>query len=96
MMNREKLYITAISNLIKKINFLELNILLTEEQITEEEYEKELIENGSDYVIDISDNIDDEETFKEILNTLPKNLKLSTYEVGNMFGINYKKIIGLR
>ena len=51
-MNKEELMLQAMKNLYKEIGFKNLAYQLDTKQITEEEYDKELEENESKYVID--------------------------------------------
>lgn len=53
MTKKEKYYITAIKNLIRKNNFLHLCMQLDEKEITQEQYDEELRENTDKYVIDM-------------------------------------------
>ena len=48
---KEKLYLEALRNLYKKIDFLELNQALDNREIDEVEFEKELTNNESKYLI---------------------------------------------
>jgi hypothetical protein len=89
---KEEKYQEAISNLIKKSKFLQLYIQLAEDQITEEEFESELIHNPNKFVIklkELSSNIE-LEALLGILQSLP--IKLSIDEVSEIFGINTQSL----
>ena len=53
---RTDLYLTAIKNLIKMRNFANLSNDVENNDITNEEYEKELQENPKKYVIDVKNS----------------------------------------
>ena len=89
---KEEKYQEAISNLIKKSKFLQLYIQLAEDQITEDEFESELIHNPDKFVIKLKDletKIELEALFT-ILQSLP--VKLSIDEVSEIFGINTQSL----
>ena len=48
---KESLYLQALRNLYRKIDFIELNQALESEDISEEEFDKELVENEDRYLI---------------------------------------------
>lgn len=94
-MTKQELYIRAIKNLLKQINFLELNQRLLEKQITEKEFENEIEMNVDKYSVNI-ENLDNEETLKEvaeIFQEIDMDDEVSINEVGDIFGIDISKLI---
>ena len=90
---KDFLYQEAILNLIKKTKFLQLYIQLTEEQITEEEYDKELDKNADQYFINLKD-INSELDLTAlilIMQNLPKSFSVD--EVSEIFGIKTQSLI---
>ncbi len=85
---KEGFYVRAIRNLMKKNEFLQLYIQLAEEQISEEEYEMELINNKDKYFIEMSP-IKSEQEFLFLINVIEKLPKsLSVDEFSELFGIS--------
>ncbi|HUX56297.1 MAG TPA: hypothetical protein VMV77_04945 [Bacteroidales bacterium] len=84
---KEELYTKAITNLMKKNEFLQLLIQMLQEQISEEEYEEELLKNREKYFIELK-AIESPEYYNAIVN-ICKSLKssISVDEVSEIFGI---------
>lgn len=90
---KEVLYSDAITNLMKKSKFLQLYIQLIEEQISEDEYEKELNENPANYFInmkEVKSNLEYAALF-QVMQNLPKDITLD--EVSEIFGIKTHSMI---
>ena len=82
---KEELYITAINNLNKKNEFLQLSTQLDNEIITNEEFDNELELNEGRYLIKINNDFN-EEHFRFITEILPKlDRPFSSDEVSEMF-----------
>ncbi len=91
-LKKENLYVTAIVNLIKKTEFLQLLIQLSEKSITEAEYDKEIEENPSKYIIetDYLNSLDDLSIIGEIVRKI--GLSMQTDEVAEMFSIELSSL----
>ena len=90
---KEVLYSDAITNLMKKSKFLQLYIQLIEEQISEDEYDKELNENPANYFInmkEVKSNLEYAALF-QVMQNLPKDITLD--EVSEIFGIKTHSMI---
>ena len=91
---KERLYITAIINLIKQLNSRELFDALEVGEITEQQYEDILMKKSCQYVIDIKNAKNLDELIPLILNITEKigllNLQpsVSVDDVSTMFGIS--------
>lgn len=91
-------YISAIRNLLKRINLLELNLSYTNEEINDSEYENELKSNKKKYLIELK-NYKSEELSSMIPNILyvyssigNEIRDLSIAEVSKLFNINPKQL----
>ena len=69
---KEELYIIAIKNLVKEVNFLRLTDDLEKELISDDEFESELKDNSNKYVIDLLplENKSDVDLIKDIINKI--------------------------
>jgi hypothetical protein len=90
---KEALYLKAIDNLMKKNEFLQLMIALLQNQISEEEYEKELLGNKEKYFIELT-AIRSPEDYTAII-SICKNLKgsITIDEISEIFGIKQGEIL---
>jgi hypothetical protein len=68
--HKEKFYITAIKNLIKQKNYINLIYELTNELIDEEEFSEELTKNEDKYLIKIDNNLDNLDKIQSLINVL--------------------------
>lgn len=87
-LEKEKLYIIAIKNLIKQKKYLNLVYELTQELITEDEFNTELTENESKYLIKANQSFNTLEKVKILtsaINSLNENLDED--ELVEMFSI---------
>lgn len=87
-----KLLYEVIRNYIKKTNFLQLAIELSEDFISEEEYEKEIEEHPEKYIVNIQsmENIDDIYIISNIIKNIGVNYSID--EVTEMFALDMDKI----
>ena len=86
---KEELYIIAIKNLVKEVNFLRLTDDLEKELISDDEFESELKDNSNKYVIDLLplENKSDVDLIKDIINKIGNN-DYSVDDVGQLFSID--------
>lgn len=86
--SKEAYYILAINNLLKKNNYLSLIVQLSQEQISEDEYVKEIEENSDKYLLDIK-YLDDPNDLK-IINEIVKKIgvSFSIDEVAEIFSLD--------
>lgn len=86
--SKEGYYILAINNLLKKNNYLSLIVQLSQEQISEDEYVKEIEENPDKYILDIK-YLDDPNDLK-IINEIVKKIgvSFSIDEVAEIFSLD--------
>ena len=91
--SKEELYITAIDNLLKKVDYLNLTIELDQELITEDEFDHELEKNEDNYLITVNQNFKptDFDLVVSITNRL-KNRKFSSDEISELFSIDIEKV----
>lgn len=89
---KENFYITAIRNLIKKAQFLQLVNQLSEKGITEEDFEKELEFNSSKYIIETNylSNNTDIFILSEIVESIGS--ELSVDDVAEMFSFEFNSL----
>jgi len=89
---KEDLYITALDNLLKKVDYLHLTMQLDQNLIDENEFDKEL-ENEDKYLIKINENFKniDLNLILSITNKL-KNRNFSSDEISELFSIEVEKI----
>ncbi len=85
---KEKYYIIAIKNLIKKNEFLQLSLQVADKLVTEEEYEKELKENEDKYLISLNrvDNPFDIDVVCDIVKQV--NASFTIDEVAEIFSLD--------
>ncbi|MCA4897462.1 MAG: hypothetical protein ACK514_01015 [Bacteroidota bacterium] len=84
--------IVAIRNLLKKNEFLQLSLQLSEKLITESEFETEIDQNPDKYIIQMN-NIDDHVHLNVISNILTKIGKtFNVDEVSELFSIDARSI----
>jgi hypothetical protein len=90
---KDYLYNEAIVNLMKKSKFLQLYIQLIEDQISEEEYDKELNDNSNEYFINMKELNPglDYAALLLVLHNLPKNMTFD--EVSEVFGIKTQSLM---
>ena len=90
--SKEAYYILAINNLLKKNNYLSLIVQLSQEQISEDEYVKEIEENSDKYLLDIK-YLDDPNDLK-IINEIVKKIgvSFSIDEVAEIFSLDSEDI----
>ena len=90
---KDYLYNEAIVNLMKKSKFLQLYIQLIEDQISEEEYDKELNDNSNEYFINMKELSPglDYTALLLVLHNLPKNMTFD--EVSEVFGIKTQSLM---
>lgn len=91
--SKEELYVTAIRNLLKKNNYLNLALKLSEGDISEDEFDKEIENNPKEYIIELNE-IKDEDTLYHITE-LVKNIgkSFTIGEVSELFSIEDDSII---
>lgn len=89
---KDKYCIKAIRNLIIKNNFLELSLELSEDQITEDDYSKEIESNPDKYIIDIK-YIKDPNDIKAMNDIIKKiGFEFSIDEVAELFSLDSKDL----
>lgn len=96
LLKKENYYITAVRNLIKKTNFLELYQQLLEKQITEAEFNHEIENKSIKYVINVKE-LQDPQDLKIIIDIVKKvgfDLKdFSLNEIDELFSVNISEKI---
>ena len=92
--NKEELYLRALRNLYRKLDFIELNQLLEMEDITVEEYDKELETNEDKYLIPAPEGqptVQQIIQITDIIKRLGREKKKSVDEVSEMFSLEMDK-----
>jgi hypothetical protein len=95
---REELLITAIKNLLKRINFLELYQQLQAQEIVEDEFERQLELQANRYVIEMNNDFDgnDAKIIYSIVARIGTEIKdLSVSDVTELFSLNVNSDIPL-
>jgi len=89
---KEDFYILGFKNLLKQKRFLELSLELSDDLITEEEYETEIEENFEKYTIQLNnlDDINDLKIIEHITNKIGENFSID--EVSEIFSISCKSM----
>jgi hypothetical protein len=93
---RQSLLIEVIRNYIRKINLIELNDSLEDEDITDDDYDKELSANKDKYVITLRDikSPQDAIIISDLMHEIGYDLKeFSTSEVGEMFSVKESQLM---
>ncbi|WP_396178550.1 hypothetical protein [Flavobacterium sp.] len=91
--SKERLYITAISNLYKKVDYLQLTMQLDNELISEDEFDYELETFENRYLISSNDNFksDEFELAVSIANNITQR-EFSTDELAELFSIPIERV----
>lgn len=90
---KEYLYQSAIQNLVKKTNFLQLYIQLIEDQISEKQYEQELSQNSEKYFIHMEDEVTEHHVHALFLILKKIKNNFSIDEVSEVFGIQTDSLL---
>jgi hypothetical protein len=96
--DKEELYIRALRNLFRKLDFIELNQSLEMEDISEEDYDKELSENEKKYLIpapDVEPTVQQVIQIVDIIKRLGRENSMTVDEVSEMFSLNMDKSIAV-
>jgi hypothetical protein len=93
LMCKERLCFTAINNLLRQINFLELNQSLLTSDISESEFEKEIENNENKYSIPLMEHtgvdVADLGVICELVSRIDPSIKeFSHNEVAELFSVN--------
>lgn len=90
---KEELYVTALDNLLKKVDYLHLTMQLDQNLIDEDEFDKELDENEDKYLIKINSDFNnlDLDLVISIVSKL-KNRDFTSDEISELFSIDVEKI----
>ena len=91
--NKERLYITAISNLYKKIDYLQLTIQLDQDLINVDEFDFEIETYENRYLISSNDNFKEEEfdIAVSIANKITQR-DFTSDELAEMFSIPLERV----
>lgn len=95
---KEELYLRALRNLYRKLDFIELNQLLEMDDISEEEYEKELDQNEDKYLIPAptgQPTIQQIIQITDIIKRLGREKNISVDEVSEMFSLEMDKAMAV-
>lgn len=91
---KECLYIIAIENLLKRINFSELLQEVDNKSITYKDFLDEIEKNPKRYVIELNNNEFDFKVIADIISKIDPSIKdLSTSDVSEMFSIQNDKLL---
>lgn len=90
---KEPFYKKAIHNLIKTKNFLNLNLQLAYEEISEKEYDAEIEKNENEYVLTQMENPNKSDILAIMSSADSINMKLDSSDVSEIFGVAHKSII---
>lgn len=92
--DKESLYLKALRNLYRKLDFIELNQALEMEDISEEEFDKELLENEDRYLIPApteTPTVQQIIQVSEIVKKLGREKIISVDEVSEVFSLDMDK-----
>ena len=91
---KEDLYIRALRNLYRKLDFMELNQSLDMSEMTEDEYDNELVTNEDKYLIPApsgTPTLQQIIQITDILKRLGREKNISVDEVSEMFSLEMEK-----
>lgn len=92
--DKEELYVKALKNLYRKLDFIELSQSLETEDISEEEFDKELTEHEDDYLIPSPSGTPTVQQIIQIANIVKqigREKKISVDEVSEIFSLEMDK-----
>ena len=95
---KEELYLRALRNLYRKLDFIELNQSLEMEDRSEEEFEKELDQNEEKYLIPAptgQPTVQQIIQITDIIKRLGREKNISVDEVSEMFSLEMDKAMAL-
>lgn len=95
---KEELYLRALRNLYRKLDFIELNQSLESEEITEEEYDHELEVNEDNYLIPAPEGKPTMQQIiqiSDIIRKLGREKKISVDEVSDVFSLEMDKAMAV-
>ena len=95
---KEELYLRALRNLYRKLDFIELNQSLASEEITEEEFDRELETNEVNYLIPAPEGKPTMQQIiqiSDIIRKLGREKKISVDEVSDMFSLEMDKAMAV-
>jgi|ADurb_Total_1213_FD_contig_31_1419976_length_648_multi_2_in_0_out_0_1 hypothetical protein len=92
---KQDLYTTALTNLLKKINFLELHQQLLNNEITEEEFDNYLNHDSVKYTIQMNKSIStlEKHLIIQIISRIGTDIKEFSYsDIEELFSIKYNNL----
>lgn len=95
---KEQLYVQALRNLFRKLDFIELNQSLDMEDISEEQYNRELEENEDNYLIPApvdKPSVQQIVQITDIVRKIGRESKISVDEVSEIFSLNMDKAMSV-
>ena len=95
---KEELYLRALRNLFRKLDFIELNQSLESEEITEEEFDRELEANEGNYLIPAPEGkptLQQIIQISDIIRKLGREKKISVDEVSDMFSLEMDRAMSV-
>jgi hypothetical protein len=95
---KEELYLRALRNLYRRLDFIELNQSLESEEITEEEFDRELETNEANYLIPAPEGKPTMQQIiqiSDIIRKLGREKKISVDEVSDMFSLEMDKAMSV-
>ena len=95
---KEQLYVQALRNLFRKLDFIELNQSLEMDDISEEQYNRELEVNESNYLIPApidKPSVQQIIQITDIVRKIGRESKISVDEVSEIFSLDMDKAISV-
>lgn len=95
---KERLYIKALRNLFRKLDFIELNQSLDMDDISEEQYNRELEENEDNYLIPApvdKPSVQQIVQITDIVRKIGRENKISVDEVSEIFSLDMDKALSV-
>lgn len=95
---KEQLYIQALRNLFRKLDFIELNQSLDMDDISEEQYNRELEENEENYLIPapvVKPSVQQIVQITDIVRKIGRESKISVDEVSEIFSLDMDKAMSV-
>ena len=95
---KEELYLRALRNLYRRLDFIELNQSLESEVITEEEFDRELETNEDNYLIPAPEGKPTMQQIiqiSDIIRKLGREKKISVDEVSDLFSLEMDKAMAV-
>jgi hypothetical protein len=89
---KEQFYVKGINNLLKKNNLLQLSLQLSDNLITEDEFEEEINNNSEKYIISVENltSVNQLHVLKDIVKSIGKDFSVD--EISELFSVSFNNL----